>query len=234
MHRSPRHLQEFFTALLIALAVLSSPARAMVVECGPTLCFEYDETQAAISALGMPVRVGDAMQFLPPALLLASAGGASVPDLSVSFVFERIYSPGGGEIFSLRAVAEGDYEIAGGGTVADQLELEAQSNLAAEQVVAAAVFSDAGDTSGALLWSRDVAATPAGAFAAPATDIRVTIKNLLQVSTTAFSDLAWIQKKYLLVTGEVGAPVPLPGALWLFATATAVSGWWARRRRVTG
>ncbi|GMW07182.1 MAG: hypothetical protein AMXMBFR8_19780 [Nevskiales bacterium] len=230
MHRL---LRSRFVLSIGVLALLAGPfaaARAMVIECGPTLCFEYDETQAAIGSLGAPVLVGDAMRFLPPALWLASAGGASVADASASFVFDRIYSPAGGEILALRALAEGDYEIIGSGTVASRIDLGVKSNLSAEEVAAAAVFSDAGDSSGALLWSRDVLASVAGAFAAPATDIRVTVGNLLQVSTAASSDLAWIQDKFLIVTAELGAPVPLPGALWLFVTAGAALGAFRVRR----
>ena len=231
MHRFSAHRRALFAGLLLTLGALPTAARAMVVDCGPTLCFEYDETQAAVSALGLPVRVGDTMQFLPSSLLLASASGVPAADLPVSFVFDRIYSPSGGELLALRVLEQGDYELIGaGGAAGSRIELTARGNPSAEEVVAAAVFSDTGDSGSMQLWELEVSVAPAAAFAGPASDIRLTIDYLLQASSTQFSDLAWIQNKYLLVTGEVGTPVPLPGTLWLFATAAGLCGWRAKRR----
>lgn len=230
MRSLPANRRAWLSGLLLALVAVPQLSRATVIDCGPTVCFQYDETQAAISGLGVPVRVGDAMQFLPPSVLLVSASGAAAPDLSFSFVFDRVFSVSGGEISLLRVFEEGDYEIIGGGMVGSRLEIQAQSNLAAEEAIAAAVFGDSGDSGVAQLWDLEVAVAPAAAFTGPATDVRLTIGNLLQAGTTGFGELAWIQKKFILGTAEV-APVPVPGTLWLFATGAGLCGWLAKRRR---
>lgn len=233
MQLSSRHSAAPLVALLLTLAAWSLPARSMVIDCGPNVCYQYDEAQAGMSSFGAPVRVGDEMQFLPPALLVASAGGIGPLSLSVAFVFDRIFSVAGGEILSFGVFEEGDYEIIGSGSVGASLALKAESNLAAEEVVAAALFSASGDSGLAQIWTTEATLAPAAGFAGPAHDIRLTITNLLEASAPGLGDLAWVQKKFVVAAGDIAPPtaVPVPGTLWLLATGAGLCGWLAERRK---
>ncbi|MCK6370315.1 MAG: hypothetical protein L6Q83_03145 [Gammaproteobacteria bacterium] len=214
-------------AICAAIGMLPAIAGAMVVDCGPTICYRYDETQAGVGVFGLPTRVGDSMQFLPPAMMVMSTSGSVVPDVAASFVFDRVYTVSGADIAALRVAAEGDYEIIGNGSVGGQAKLEAEGNVSAEQLVAADVFAHSGDSGAAQLWALQTSASPGAAFAGPAGDVGLTITNLLQAASAGLGDLAWSQTKFL----EVSAAVPLPAAGALFATALALGGGFARRRR---
>jgi hypothetical protein len=235
MQLSSRHSAMPLVVLVLALVAWAQPARSMVIDCGPNVCFQYDEAQAGIASFGAPVRVGDAMQFLPPALLVASAGGIGAVNLSVAFVFDRIFSVAGGEILSFGVFEEGDYEIIGSGSVTASLGLKAESNLAAEEVVASALFSASGDSGAAQIWTAEATLAPEAGFGGPATDIRFTITNLLGANAPGLGDLAWVQKKFVVAAGEIAppAPVPVPGTLWLLVTGAGLCGWLAERRKGT-
>lgn len=222
-----RQLAALLTALLIT-GPTALPAAAMTLSCGPSLCFEFDEGQTAVATLGLPVRVGDSMQFLPPLFLAQSAGGSGPAQLAATFVFERVFAVGGGEILGLQVRQEGDYEIAGGGSVLASLGLTAWSNLGADQASTAQSFNASGVSPGPALWQVSAALAPAAAFGGPATDLRLAVDFLLQANTAGPGEFAFAQTKFIL--GE-GAAVPAPGALALFATAAGLCAARARKRR---
>lgn len=232
MQRPPRHRAAQILCTLLALAGMAQRAPAAVIDCGPTLCFQYDETQAGVAAFGLPVRVGDSMQFLPPAILAASANGIGIPAVTAAFVFDRVYTLNGRNLVEIRAFEEGDYEIIGGGAVSVTLGLVAQSNLSPEQVAASAVFNATGDSGVQRIWDAVAVVNPKAGFAGPATDLRLTIDNVMQASTAAFGELAWIQKKFVVsaVGVEPAAEVPLPGTLGLFSAGLAFCAMRSRRR----
>jgi hypothetical protein len=232
MQRPSRHSAALILCALLATAGMPQGARAAVIDCGPTLCFQYDELQAGVAAFGLPVRVGDSMQFLPAALLAASANGVGTPAVTAAFVFDRVYTLDGSNLVEIRAFEEGDYEIIGGGAVSLTLGLFAQSNLAPEQVAASGVFNATGDSGVAQIWDAVAVVNPKAGFAGPATDMRLTIDNVMQATTSSFGELAWIQKKFVVtaVALEPAAQVPLPGTLGLFSAALALSAIRSRRR----
>jgi hypothetical protein len=236
MQRLQAHRRALAVGLIIAGVGAFRVGDAAIIECGPSICFQYDETQAAIASLGAPFRVGDTMQFLPASFLVLSASGAGPAQATASFVFERIFSVGGGEIVELQVTEEGDYEIVGSGTVSASLQLTARSNLAPETAVGTAVFDDSNDSAGAQLWTTTASVAPASAFLGAATDIEFTIDNLLQASASGSGDLAWLQKKFVVSVGEAGpaTSVPLPGAAWLFSIGMTMSAWLGGARRRTG
>jgi hypothetical protein len=232
MHRPPRHFAALILCALLATAGMPQSARAAVIDCGPTLCFQYDELQAGVAAFGLPVRVGDSMQFLPAALLAASANGVGTPAVTAAFVFDRVYTLDGSNLVEIRAFEEGDYEIMGGGAVSLALGVVAQSNLVPEQVAAAGVFNATGDSGVAKIWDAVAVVNPKAGFAGPATDLRLTIDNVMQASTSSFGELAWIQKKFVVtaVGVEPAAEVPLPGTLGLLSAGLAFCAMRSRRR----
>lgn len=233
MKRPPRYFAAPSLCALLAMAGMPQSAAAAVIDCGPTLCFQYDELQAGAAAFGLPVRVGDSMQFMPPALLAASANGVATPAVTTAFVFDRVYTLDGSNLVEIRAFEEGDYEIIGGGAVSLTLGLVAQSNLSPEQVAASGVFNATGDSGVAKVWDAVAVVNPKAGFVGPATDLRLTIENVMQASTSSFGELAWIQKKFVVtaVGVEPAAEVPLPGTLGLFSAGLAFCAMRSRRRK---
>ncbi len=212
---------------LLALYGWTAGAPAITLDCGPTLCFEYDATQPAILVLGSPTRVGDSMQFLPPAFFAQSAGSAGLHTASVSFVFDRVYAALGGSVVSLRVQQEGDYEIAGNGSVTALLDLTATGNAGADEVSASDEFVATGTVAPPGVFLLDAALTAASGLPGAAPDLRLTLGLLLQANA---ADMAWIQTKFLITAGETTV-MPVPGSLWLLGTATLACVARARRRR---
>ena len=54
-----------------------------------------------------------------------------------------------------------------------------------------------------------------------ATDVMVTITDILEAETDAAGEQAWIQKKITLAATTV---VPVPAAIWLFISALGAAG----------
>jgi len=220
----------YLTRLLLAVSLTCGlPARAVTVDCGPNVCFEYDETQAAVALFGLPTRVGDAMQFLPESFLALSADGAGTVTVSSTFVFSRIYTVAGGEIDSIYVNEEGDYEVIGAGSVSATLGLTVENNFnaGAESTATSSVFSQVGDSGGPDIWEVSAARWPAAAFVDTSKDLRVSIENILEAVTSASGQYAFIQKKFVMETQWLPLPevvVPVPAAAWLLGSSLAVLG----------
>lgn len=220
-------------AVLLTLILRAPLAPAMTIDCGPTLCFQYDETQAGAGILGVPVRVGDSMQFLPPALSAQSLNGAGLASASATFIFDRVFAVSGGNVQSLLAQTEGDYELGGGGSVLARLDMAVSSNLGPGLITGMDVFGTSSAAGTPAIFNLDAAVMPAAYFQGTAGDLHLTISLLLEATTTSPGQLAWVQQKFILTAGDV-SEVPLPGSLLLLASATGLGGIMARRRKPAG
>lgn len=214
-------------SLTVAAAALAGGAHAATVTlCGPTICYEYDDAQAAAAAFGQPTLIGDSLRFLPADFLAISANGAGFDWEAATFLISRIYSTTGQDIISISVFETGDYEIAGGGSVSTDLYLLAASNLSGSDfAVATAAFGASGDSGGLQEWAIEAEILPAAVFNGAASDLALQIQNFLTAVTNNNGELAWIQKKLVL---EV-AVVPVPAAVWLFASALGLLGFVRRR-----
>jgi len=235
LHDHGRHLA-WLAVLALAGAV---PANAATItDCGPNVCYEYDNAQAAVALTGLPSLVGDDMRFLPPAFRAQSSGGAGWVTATASFVFARVYTVDpNDEIATFHTAEELDYEIVTDGQVSATLYTRALSNILLTDDTSTTVNWGPvnGDTGGAQV--DDIAAYlyPAAMFAAAANDLQITIENTIRAYTDALAEDAFVQKKFTLstVTRDSINVVPVPAAVWLFGSALGLIGG-IRRRAVRG
>lgn len=229
--------------------LLAVPASATsVTYCGPNLCFEYDDAQAAVALYNQPQFSGDDAYFTPNVFRAESKDGVAIhsPFLNTdfvdgTFVFSRVYTTNANnEISNILAYEEGDYEINyEGGTVGGDLYLRAFGLNAIEPTVVGTDSVDflgvAGGT-GNQLWSMSTNISPDAALTQIANNITLTVQNQLSAftsDTTAGSEYAYIQKKLILQINTlvpVENTVPVPAAAWLFGSAFGVLSVLRRRR----
>jgi hypothetical protein len=228
---------------------LAVPASAtLLTNCGPNLCFEYDDAQAAVALYGQPQFAGDDAYFTPNVFRAQSTDGVGLHSpfgntdfVDGTFVFSRIYTTNASnEIANILAYEEGDYEINyADGTVSGDLYLRAFGLNAVEPTVVGTDSVDflgiAGGT-GNQLWSMSTNISPDTALNQIANNITLTVQNQLSAftsDTTAGSEYAYIQKKLILQINTlipVENTVPVPAAAWLFGSAFGVLSVLRRRR----
>lgn len=222
------------------------PASAAVLQyCGPNLCFEYDDQQAAVALYGQPQFSGDDAYFTPNVFRAQSADGfglhtnTNTDFVDGTFVFSRIWTVNASnEIANILAYEEGDYEINySGGDVHGDLYLQAFGLNAVEGVVAATDSVDFyGSSGGNQLWAMSANISPAAVLTQVANNITLTIQNQLSAftsDTTAGSEYAYIEKKLILEINTlipVAPVIPVPAAVWLFGSAVGLLGVVRRRR----
>ncbi len=217
----------------ISVAVLSAVAglagahqanAATVNLCGPNVCYDYDDTQAAISITGLPTLVGDSVTFLPPDFRAESANGAGWDIVTANFLFSRVYTVNPLDEITLFSVWEElDHQIITDGEVEATLYTQARSNHGAFPtdvigISTTSSFLDTGDTGGVIVSGLSALLYPAASFTGPADDMQVGIQNTLRAYTDASGQVAFIQKKFTLATNTAEA-VPVPTAIWLFGSA---------------
>jgi hypothetical protein len=221
-----------------------SASAAVVQYCGPNLCYEYDDAQAATVFFGQPGFAGDDAYFLPNIFEARSADGVGIHSgtntdtADATWVFSRIWSINpNNEIASIYAYEEGDYEINyAAGTATGDLYLAAFGLNAVEaSVVGTDSVAFAGD-SGVQNWDLSTTILPSALLTQVANNLQLTIQNTLTAftaDTTPGSELAYIEKKLILEINTVvpvGQQVPVPAAVWLFGSALGLLAV-ARRRR---
>jgi hypothetical protein len=218
-----------FAFLLSAQTVSASS----VTQCGPTICYKYDDAQAAVGEFGQPTLVGDSIRFLPPSFRAQSDDGALTDTATANFIFDDVYTKSGNNIYRIRVIEAGDYEITNGDWVSADMYLQiANNNDASEFTTSLSSFDASGDSGGVQKWSLDdeilPLEDPSELWGTPWTvsnSMSLNIQNTLQAYTDANGESAWIQKKITLAVTEV----PVPAAVWLFGSALAGLGWMRRR-----
>jgi len=229
-----------------ALQLIALSANAAVVQyCGPNLCYEWDDAQAATVYYGQPNFAGDDAYFLPNIFEARSADGVGVHSgtntdtVDGTFVFSKIWTVNiANEVASIYAYEEGDYEINyAGGNVTGDLYLSALGLNAVEPtVIGTDNVAFSGVSGGIQSWNMSSTIMPANSLSQLANNMTLTIQNTLTAFTTdasAGSELAWIEKKLILEINTlipVGEIVPVPAAVWLFGSALGLLTA-ARRRR---
>ncbi len=201
-------------------------ADAMVVDCGPNICFQYDETQSAVAVFGPPFRVGDTLEFLPPAAAAVAAGGSGPASLSATFVIDRIFS-GLGNLAGLHLSVEGDHDATAGGSVGSHFGLQLFDNAGPGSGAVGVSHDATGDGSQPRIWRLEAATSPEELFAAPSADLRLQLTGILSASAEGAGAGAWIATKYIAISATA---VPAPPAMALFLSAAAALAARTRRR----
>jgi hypothetical protein len=199
----------FRLGLLAAIAVAPFTSHAAsVTQCGPNVCYTWDNAQAAIALTGNPNIVGDSAVFLPPSFIAHSnfPNTAGTVTTTANFIFDRVFASSDGgltvnpnnEVTSLNVHEEFDYEIISGspanildpsqptadGHVRATLYAQARSNVLATDGTSLTVnFLRYGDTGGNQIGTLDALLDPANVFVDDANDMAVTIQNTLRAIT---------------------------------------------------
>lgn len=226
--------------LLGTLCLLAAGAAhsATVTQCGPNVCYQYDDAQIAGSTayFGQPTLIGDDLRFLPTTFRAESIDGVGTTSgtntdvYGTTFVFDRIYSVSGAEIQSISITERGDFGITNDGNVRAELYmLVANNNDALECDCDINVFQASGANS-LQSWQLSAGINPASAFTSPANDVSLSLQNTLFAYSDAAGETAFIQKKFATVSVNV---VPIPAAVWLFGSGLALLGWIRRRSGCT-
>jgi len=224
-----------YTAAVVAVyAIFVLPAQAApVTQCGPTICYSYDDAQAATALFGSPTLVGDALVFLPPSFRAESLNGAGTDIVSANFIFDEVYSVSGADIANFTVFESGDYEMIGGDEVGADILLTVVSNAPnpdfppiPENGTSLASFVATGDSGGQQEWDLLNSYNLYDDFSLPTNSLQLSLQNTLTAIAGDPTDSAWIQKKLTLTA----AAVPVPAAVWLFGSALGAMGWLRRRK----
>jgi len=229
-------------AISLAAFMLSAQANAApVTQCGPTICYTYDDAQAAVAEFGQPTFVGDLVRFLPPSFRAQSDDGVAQSNPAISrdtatanFIFDDVYTLSGADIGFIRVVEAGDYEIINGGDISVDLYLQASNNNDFFDLTTATNSFDAvGDSGGLQRWQLDAIIRPLvdqsdilGTPWLSSNSLALNIQNTLTAYTDENGETAWVQKKITLAVSEV----PVPAAVWLFGSGLGLLGFLRRRK----
>lgn len=226
-------------AATLGLMYGTGAGAATVNTCGPNVCYTYADDQVAVGLTGQPTRVGDSMQFFEPAFAAQSAGGAgwvTTGGPTGNFLFDRVYTVNAGdEITNFTVSEEFDYHILNGGEVNANLYTAALSNVLGSETDTTSTtqtITHTGPSGGNQIDTVVAQLYPAFIFTQPATDMKVIIQNTLNAYSGASNELAFIQKKFTLVTNTImnTTVVPVPAAVWLFGSGLGVLGLVRRRQ----
>lgn len=223
-------------AMFAFLVSAQTVSAASVTQCGPTICYTYDDAQAAVGLFGQPTLIGDSIRFLPPNFRAQSDDGALTDTATANFIFDDVYTLSGNDIYKIRVIEAGDYEITNGDWVSADMYLQiANNNNIFDLTTSTSSFDASGDSGGIQRWTLDDEILPlndpSDLLGTPWTEsssMSLNIQNTLQAYTDENGETAWIQKKVTLSVSEV----PVPAAVWLFGSALAGLGW-LRRRQTT-
>ncbi len=243
-------------ALILGLvAGVQSAQAATQTYCGPNVCYQWSDTQAALTNTYFgPINfIGDSFYFTPTQFEARSADGVGIHSgtntdthdttLQFSKVWVGTWNGSqavlnnGNEIASILAYEEGDYEINyAAGEVHGRLyaAVRGLNNPIEATHIVIDTFDQVGAPFGLNLWDMSSTLTPQATLTQLANNMTLTIQNTLRAftnDTTGGSELAWIEKK-LTVTVTTTNPVPVPAGLWLLGSGFGLLAV-ARRRAVS-
>jgi len=215
------------TLFVSALTFAGSSYASVVTQCGPNVCYEYDDAQSGQAMFGLPTIAGDSLIFLSPMFRAESLNGAGEDIAQATFVVDRVYSLNHGNIMDIVIFESGDYRTINDSAVSAELQLDVANNNSAETGSTSDIFSATGDSGGQQQWDLLGTFDPHSEFSGSANDVMVSITDILIADADTPTESAFIQKKLTLTAASV---VPVPAAVWLFGSALGALGWIRRKR----
>jgi hypothetical protein len=225
MKKIIKRTRRFAFALVTSVPLAS--AASTVTQCGPDVCFQYDDAQSGVAVFGLPTLLLNSVRFDPGFRVESNntTGISATSTGSAEFVFDRVYAIDQViEIGEVLVVDTGRYSISGDSLgaldyVSDQLSTTVANNASDELLSDSTQFAASGNSGGVRTWTLGSSGLlPELSFAANARDLKVTVRNTLTAVTDEAGGDAWIEKGFFLYASPT-PPIPIPGASWLFASA---------------
>lgn len=224
MENRKTHVAVIASALTLLASVSPVASAALITIMDPLgnsdFTVTYDDTQTG--PFGTPFLSNNTVYFLPNDFTAQSSSGLGMGELSDSFILRLDAIDPNVTLSQFNLEEQGDYILNGADAT-----VSAEGNLSIyADSDPGSVFLDTLETGPLTTQSPDF--TPVdwvGTASIGESDgwtasgsVWLTIENFLFANTTANGSYAFIEKKYEGIAIEVTA-VPLPAAVWMFATA---------------
>lgn len=224
-----RFNQVFAVSCFLFLASFTTNA-ALITQNGTNVSFTYDDA----TAYGIGNVVGDVIFFTPTGFLAESLDGAGIVTATATLNIDVAAIKTGFAMSSFSVSEEGDYRQKGAGALAaadGYLAATSLTTLCGTSTCRDTTIFNSGvlaDTGGALsLWNMGGSLNLANVAGwGSDTEVRLTIQNNLTTETLASGEIAFIQKKFSISIPQV----PVPAAVWLFASGLIGLVGMARRK----
>ncbi|MFA5985426.1 MAG: hypothetical protein WC782_15520 [Methylococcaceae bacterium] len=206
---------------LLMLTFFSQAQASLVTVNGNSVSFTYDDS--LLDLFGAPIVTGDSLYFTPTSF---RATGIGFVDLVSSTFNIKVSALGNNFVSSVGLTERGDYisygassQVALGGEVR-VVDLSNPLTEVVGQITPTSAFVH----QASIFPTKDFEATAGVDFSSiGATSVNITLQNILVALTASFSDIAFIEKKGIILGISSlpivdGISVPLPAAVWLFGT----------------
>lgn len=226
---------KWYKISLLAFTLLLSGyvSAATVTRSGTDVDFIFDDS----SLFGDAFTVGNSLIFQPTSFFAESLNGAGVVSANETLIIEVVATTPGYQVTSLAMVEQGDYiqsgtdaSVTAGGNL---LVTSKTTNCGFFACIDSNIFNvlSFSDTGGTLVeWSGSTSVDLADTAGWDSdTRLQVSFQNDLSATTLNPGEHALIQKK-LGAIGLIVNPVPVPAAVWLFASGLLGLAITARRR----
>lgn len=224
----------YLCGLVLLGVAASAPAASLV---GATVTYNYDPN--ALGLFGTPITVvGDTLVFAPTDFGVEALNDVGLQRTSETINITVTPNDGSSPIGVVSLLERGDYQRSSAQTsvsVSGQLRAtdlvnNPNENQFTDGIESPTNFVVTGLTTPPLDWDAHASVDTSGWST---NELLVTIQNFLYATSLVPGDGAFLQKKYVGLTATT--VVPIPGAVWLFASAfVGVFGPAIRRRLAAG
>jgi len=227
-------IRVLLVAGMLAGMLATGVAHAVIIHLsGTTVDFYYDDAQPGMAAFGSLNAVGDSI-FAQPANFFAAASNAGGSDSFGALGTVTVVAKTGYAFDLVQVAQQGDYTLSGAGAaVSAMATLDVTDTTNATTTVSTLLSSGSDYTlQGTNPWSSLASVDLSTALWNGVSSVDLSLDVLLAASTTSAGESARIDNKLTgggLVT-IMTTPIPVPAAVWLFASGLGLFAGFARRR----